>query len=148
MNKNHTSRQKSDRIYSGFLKWREKLLNLQDAVIVVEGKRDAEVLFEIGIKQNSSVDIIQYSQISQIEFNEIIQVRFKDRKIIPFVDFDRKGEEYLSELKKFKHCELELRHNLYSLTNGRLREFENLLFYLKKSLNPSYIQTLYQLLYS
>ena len=67
MNKNHTSRQKSDRIYSGFLKWREKLLNLQDAVIVVEGKRDAEVLFEIGIKQNSSVDIIQYSQISQIE---------------------------------------------------------------------------------
>ena len=61
------------------------------------------------------------------------------------VDFDEKGEEYLNELKQFKNCDLELRHNLYSLTNGRLQEFEDLLNFLNKNLHPSYWMNLQEI---
>jgi len=39
-NKKQLSRNLSDRIYSGFLQWRENLLSEENALIVVEGKRD------------------------------------------------------------------------------------------------------------
>ena len=144
MKKRKLSRRKSDRIYSGFLKWREKLLDIENAVIIVEGKRDEEVLNKIGVNNKSTVKIIQYSQTSIIQFNE--NFNNNQFKIIPLVDFDFKGNEYLNELKQYKQCDLELRNNLYSLTNGHLIEFEDLLKYLNKNLHPSYWINLQELL--
>lgn len=138
MKSKNTSRRKSDRIYSGFLQWREDLINLDMSIIVVEGKRDVEVLHSLGLNESSNVKIIKYSQIPLATFEDEINKTNRNTKIIPLVDFDAKGEEYLQEIKQFKHCDLELRNNLYSLTNGRLQQFEHLLIYLKKQLHHSY----------
>lgn len=146
VNNTGISKKKSDRIYSSFLRWREKLLELEEVVIVVEGKRDVDVLYEIGVKTTNKVNIIRYSQISLIEFADKMKTKFQQSKIIPLVDFDEKGEEYLHELKKFKYCDLELRYNLYSLTNGRLKEFEDLLNFLSKNLHPSYWMNLQEIM--
>lgn len=143
----HLSKDKSESLFNKFVEWRNKLLDLQQTIIVVEGKRDIEVLKKLGVTEQTN-KIIGYSQISFVEFEELIQEgKYKDRIIIPLVDFDRQGEEYLVEIQSLSNnVDLELRREVRNLTRGKLQEFEDLLYILEDRLHPKYWLVLCQLL--
>lgn len=139
------SKQKSETLYNKFMDWRDKLLDLKQTIIVVEGKRDIEVLHKLGVVEKDLV-IIGYSQKSSIDVDIFItNETYKNYKIIPLVDFDRQGEEYLSELQSMSSkIDLELRRDLRNLTRGKLIEFEDLFYLLEGRLHTNYWITLCQ----
>ena len=139
------SRTLSDRIFSGIIEWRKNLLELEHGIIVVEGKRDAQVLDQLGIT-SKKITIIQYSQMSQYQFEDIVNSG-NYKEIIILTDFDPKGEEYLKEIRSsFNKINLDFRNDLYSITNGRVRQFEHLYSYLSKQLHESYWIKLHQII--
>lgn len=133
------TKDKSETLYNKFMDWREKLLQLHNVIIIVEGKRDLEVLILLGIKTIDNV-IITYSQKSMVEVEELLQEDpYNKMMIIPFVDFDRQGEEYMQELESLSNkLDIELRMELRNLTRGKLEEFEDLLYLMKNRLHPNY----------
>ena len=93
------SKDKSESLYNKFIDWRDKLLQLANAIIIVEGKRDLEVLKKLGINEQINL-IISYSQQSSIDVVELLSEEpYRNYSIIPLVDFDKQGEEYLQEIK-------------------------------------------------
>lgn len=135
------SKDKSETLYNKFLDWRDHLLQLTNAIIIVEGKRDIEVLKSLGVTEPSN-HIIGYSQQSSIAVEDLLtQEKYKNFIVVPLVDFDRQGEEYLSELKSMNvksKIEVELRMELRNLTRGKLIEFEDLFHILEDKLHPRY----------
>ena len=144
----HLSKQKSESLYNKFIDWRNKLLDLTKAVIIVEGKRDIEVLTKLGVTEGDN-SIIGYSQKSSIEVEELLsQDSYKECVIVPLVDFDRQGEEYLAEIRGFPYkIDLELRLELRNFTRGKLIEFEDLFYLLENKLHPNYWLVLCQTLH-
>ena len=128
------TKDRSETLYNKFMEWRERLLQLTKSIIIVEGKRDVDVLHKLGTFTEENI-ILSYSQKSFIKVEELIrQDTYKNYTLIPLVDYDRQGEEYLSELQSMKaKMDLELRRELRNLTRGKLIEFEDLLYVLKGS---------------
>ena len=141
------SKQKSETLYNKFMDWRDKLLQLRDSIIIVEGKRDIEVLKALGLHESTSL-ILGYSQQSSIDVEEFLtQDEYKNFIVIPLVDFDRQGEEYLHEIKSMNiKIEVELRMELRNITRGKLIEFEDLFHILQNKLHPNYWLVLCQTL--
>ena len=135
----HLPKDKSESLYNKFMDWRDKLLDLTKTIIIVEGKRDIEVLHNLGLRGEDPL-ILGYSQKSSVEVEELLSSeQYNNYTIIPLVDFDRQGEEYLSELKFITHnLDLELRRDLRNLTRGKLQEFEDLFYLLEDRLHPNY----------
>lgn len=133
------SKDKSETLYNKFMDWREKILQLHNVIIVIEGKRDLEVLEKLGVQLIDNL-IITYSQKSMVEIEELLtEEPYKNMNIIPLLDFDRQGEEYMKELEIISNkIDMELRMELRNLTRGKLQEFEDLLYLLKSRLHPSY----------
>lgn len=146
MGKNFT-KDKSEALYNKFRDWRDKLLDLQNSIIIIEGKRDLAVLKQLGVQEISNT-VIMYSQKSFIEVEEFLhEEENKDKQVIPLVDFDRQGEEYLKEIESMTNkVDLELRFDLRNMTRGKLQEFEDLLYLLKSKLHPNYWLVLCQTL--
>ena len=84
--------------------------------------------------------IITYSQKSMIEVEELLREEpYKNMKIIPLVDFDRQGEEYLKEIESLtNNLDLMIRVELRDVTRGKLQEIEDLLYLMKSRLHPNY----------
>ena len=141
------SKDKSESLYNKFLDWRNHLLQLPNSIIIVEGKRDIEVLKNLGLNDSTNL-IIGYSQQSFIDVEDLLaQEKFKNYTIVPLVDFDRQGEEYLRELKSLNvKMDIELRMELRNMTRGKLVEFEDLFHILQDKLHPSYWLVLCQTL--
>lgn len=141
------SKDKSETLYNKFLNWRDHLLQLTNSIIIVEGKRDIEVLKALGINESTN-SIIGYSQQSSIDVEELLtQGKYNNQSIVPLVDFDRQGEEYLHELKLMNvKIDVELRMELRNMTRGKLVEFEDLFHILEDRLHPSYWLVLCQTL--
>ncbi len=135
----HLSKQKSETLFNKFMDWRDKLLGIKQAVIIVEGKRDIEVLYKLGVTNNTNI-IIGYSQKSAVEVDDFLaNPMYKDYVIVPLVDFDRQGEEYLTELQSMSaKIDLELRRELRNLTRGKLVEFEDLFYLMENRLHSNY----------
>jgi 5S rRNA maturation endonuclease (ribonuclease M5) len=79
----------------------------------------------------------------------ISQGNFKEFVVIPLVDFDKQGQEYLQEIHEISEnlrikVDSEIRRDLYNLTHGKLPEFEDLFYFLKKKLHPNYYLVLTQ----
>ena len=145
------SKDKSESLYNKFVEWRTKILQLTNSIVIVEGKRDIEVLKNLGINEQTNV-IIGYSQRSSITVADLLaQDQYKNYIIVPLVDFDRQGEEYLQEIKLMNDktngkLDLELRMELRNLTRGKIVEFEDLFHILKNKLHPKYWLVLCQTL--
>jgi len=141
------SKDKSESLYNKFLDWRDNLLQLTNSIIIVEGKRDIEVLKSLGVNESSNL-IIGYSQQSSVDVEDLLmQEKYKNLYVVPLVDFDRQGEEYLSELKSLNvRLAMELRMELRNMTRGKLVEFEDLFHILQDKLHPSYWLVLCQTL--
>lgn len=139
------SKQKSETLYNKFMNWRDKLLDLKQAIIIVEGKRDIEALHKLGVTGKDLV-IIGYSQKSSVDVDDFItNEKYKNYTIIPLVDFDRQGEEYLTELQSMSNkIDLDLRRELRNVTRGKLVEFEDLFYLLENRLHSNYWITLCQ----
>ncbi len=64
------SKDKSESLYNKFLDWRDHLLQLTNSIIIVEGKRDIEVLKGLGVTESSNL-IIGYSQQSSGDVEDL-----------------------------------------------------------------------------
>jgi len=133
------SKATSETLFNKFMEWRDKLLDLEHSIVIVEGKRDIEVLKSLGLNETTN-HIIGYSQQSSIDVEDFLKDNEKVfYSIVPFFDFDRQGEEYLSELKSLNvKLDMELRMELRNMTRGKLVEFEDLFHILQDKLHPRY----------
>jgi len=95
----------------------EKLKREENALILVEGRRDAESLKNIGIES----EIICISQKNMYDLT--LDLVKKDKKIIVLTDFDSEGTKLFKEYRK----------ELESLgANIDIKYYKKLKFYLKK----------------
>lgn len=110
------------------------------AIIVVEGKRDAEALREIGLKGRI------FKLCHNHSISHLVSESEKYRKVILLFDLDRKGRILtkksiiMLEAKKIK-VDLFFRRKLSSITQGQVTEIEELSKY-SESLSASRIENL------
>ena len=102
-------------------------LNAEDAVVVVEGKRDAAALRSLGFMGT----LMQFHRYGGF-------VRFADmaasfRRVVVLFDYDREGRYMTSKLVRLlqrrTRIDLTYRHRLARITGGRVRFVEQLAEY-------------------
>lgn len=100
-------------------------LNLEDAVVVVEGKRDAAALRSLGFTGT----IMLFHRYGG--FARFSDVAAAHRRLILLLDYDRKGS-YMTRrlvqlLQRRTKVDLSYRRRLYRVTRGQIRFVEQLM---------------------
>ena len=103
------------------------LSSKKNSIVVVEGKRDEEVLKKLGF----SGRICQFHSFKGL--TRFVDSMPKYKSLILLLDSDRKGnyltKRIISQLQHRMRIDLSFRRRLVAITKGKVRQIENLTLY-------------------